>query len=705
MLVSPRVAVVLSIFLVAIGFTTLSHFSGHITTHNLGVVSPNTTPNPSTSGQCAGLWPRNVVEVDYLVVGGGIGGSQTLHDIATAIDLASKAPSPPAGKAKAPPPPPPAPKATIALIEANGRLGGNFYDADVTLPAGYVPNNTTSPPLKFGLGALRVNMLTMLNERRLFNEYNIGLYFSPFRQEMFARGRKQLCDEPGVHDVYTPICSKAPVFTDETQTDSTPYGSAFVGLKGLDDPSFDAWCYLTNSLNLELAPGAVCNYGAFEVPRHPLLNKECNKNLDGTPNTSPNADPNLKCPIEACKDYPDWTSFLQGYFSEEYAFFLEYDNFGFHGEYAESVDACAYLDWSIREWNTASNMGYPIGGMSAMAIRAAERAQNVGANVYMNEAAMCIRTGHPGFKYEVKTASHTFRVRNFMFLNLPPIALARVDGDIPQALLAKPEAQFPIPTMAATFAMQWTPNTPAWFYPYIKATEDGSVNQWSLRQFGEGCFSRLEVVNVPYNRFHNTIRAVYSDSACQPMWIELITNAEAKLQGGMSLLDAYSEVIERAMLELKNNFPDATIPPPIWVKGAILEHAWHYGRQQHDAHNMTNAKVFDFAKAPLGDQPLCLIGEAYNMRFSGWSEGALISSRNCITSRFNSSTLGASLRNIYSTRDAIIADDFDTLTACPSSLSNEYCGPYGPFQADGTLHQPFCVGNMGTDNTVCKNWV
>jgi hypothetical protein len=303
----------------------------------------------------------------------------------------------------------------------------------------------------------------------------------------------------------------------------------------------------------------------------------------------------------------------------------------------------------------------------------------------------------------VRTPSYTIQVKKWLFLAIPNVDIHRVGqigGDIIEELRAKDETTYARNASVATISMQWAPNQPAWFYPYL----DIINGNYSLRQYGDlGCFSRLEIWDTPHHRFQNGIRVVYSDAHCKEMWDDLIRIGEARYAAGMSLLVAYDATIARVMQELRASFPNATIPEPVWVRGATWEHAWYFGEPNR---NMTNQQVVEFAKSPLGNnENICLIGDAWNGDYSGHAESALISSRNCLTQpRFANGVLKNRIASVYATRDNIIPNTFDALTACPSGLPNEYCGPYGPYKPDGTLHQNFCVGNMGGPSTVCKTF-
>lgn len=618
---------------------------------------------------CSGDWPTTVVSFDYFTVGGGPGGSATTYDITSAIKAS------PVSSINS---------QTIGLIEARDRIGGNFWDVDLVKPAGYAVG---SPPLRIGMGGLRVNMLTLLNERRMFSELGVPLLFTPFRQHQFTRGRNNLCAVPAPDQTFTNFCSNANTFINESNVGASPIGSAFIGLGATlpyGDPSYDGWCFLTNSVEYPAADA-----GCVPIPPHPLTGLTCNDS---------SSDQRRWCPQKACKQYVDFKSFIAGYLSPEYAYFMEMDNVGFRGDYQRSFDACAYLDWQTREWNTASNNGMPVGGMSQLPLRAVARAKALGAKVYTSQPAMCVRRKPAASTgthlYEVRTPGYTFNVGKWLNLAIPNIDVHRVGkigGDIINELRAKKETTFARNASVATISMQWNPDTPAWFYDYL----DVINGNYSLRQYGdEGCFSRLEIWDTPYHRYHNGIRVVYSDAHCKELWDDLIRRGEARYAAGLTLLVAYNETIARVMQELHASFPGATIPAPVWVRGASWEHAWYFGEPLR---NMTNAQVTQFALAPLGaSEKLCLIGDAWNGKYSGHAESALISSRKCLTqSRFASGTLASRLAKIYSDRDAIIANNFNALTACPSGLPNEYCGPYGPYNTDGTLHHDYCVGNSG----------
>lgn len=218
----------------------------------------------------------NYLEVDYLVVGAGAGGGVTIDDISRAVRQNNMK------------------KDSFAIVEINDYIGGNLKDVPIVQPPGYPSNPKTQPPLIAPMGGARVNQLTMLNERRYLSEIGANVYFTPWQNRVLARGRDVNCKKPLPGQVFSEICT----------SDPSIQNGAFRNLSNYyQDASFAAYCYLTNSVQYP------CDYGEYKIPPHPVTNKQCNKNLDGTPNTSPKADPNLLCPQDACKLYPDWREY------------------------------------------------------------------------------------------------------------------------------------------------------------------------------------------------------------------------------------------------------------------------------------------------------------------------------------------------------------------------------------------------------------
>ncbi len=139
---------------------------------------------------------------------------------------------------------------------------------------------------------------------------------------------------------------------------------------------------------------------------------------------------------------------------------------------------------------------------------------------------------------------------------------------------------------------------------------------------------------------------MYSDFRCARMFSDLISIGEET--------GDWSKLTARVLVELRGAFPNVTIPEPVTVHGAIIEHAWHWAKGTHD--DITNHAAMEWAAAPLGEAPVCLVGESQYSYYSGWIEGALRSSRRCLSGRIGGE-VGARLQEIYSARDGIVPGD------------------------------------------------
>lgn len=374
--------------------------------------------------------------------------------------------------------------------------------------------------------------------------------------------------------------------------------------------------------------------------------------------------------------------------------------------------ACSYLLWTTREWQTTSVVGYPLGGLSQIPKRGVARAQARGAKLYIKQGVRCIeRNGSSMFT--AHTDNYTFLVKKFLFLNVPAFYFQNdlgpnnIYGSVGLELARAKRMQYPQGYKVNLVSMQWPPNEPSWHYKFL----DKRNGNYTPRAFGDfGCFSRFEMFDTPITRFANILRPVYSDFRCQRLWQRLIQKGQARLGTVTNnTVEAHSELVDTVMQELHSLFPEEIIPRPVWVAGQVWEHAWFFGSAAtNDDPDMIDESIFNWATEPLTGENLCLIGESYNTRFSGWVEGTMISSRSCLTKRFPPNTgIGRQLVKIYAKRDKIIANNFDVLTKCPSPLRNEYCGPYGPYNPDGTLvGNTFCAGSKGGPfkASKCKPW-
>lgn len=175
---------------------------------------------------------------------------------------------------------------------------------------------------------------------------------------------------------------------------------------------------------------------------------------------------------------------------------------------------------------------------------------------------------------------------------------------------------------------------------------DSTAGNWSLRTYGDtACFSRLEIIDTPYSRCTNAIRAVYSDWQCRQMWLDLIEPAQAS--GNWTLVQ------QRVMVELRDAFPELgdDIPDPVLISGDIFDTAWHWAKPEYD--DISNGEHAEWAAQPLGDEQVCLSSESVHIYYAGWSEAALRSARQCLLTRMTGDLLG-NLTAVYAARDVAV---------------------------------------------------
>ena len=74
-----------------------------------------------------------------------------------------------------------------------------------------------------------------------------------------------------------------------------------------------------------------------------------------------------------------------------------------------------------------------------------------------------------------------------------------------------------------------------------------------------------------------------------------------------------------------------TIPKPLKTHVQVWPAAWHWLSAGASG---THADLFAWAAEPLKGEDVALVGEAYNVQRSGWSDGAFKSSINLLNTRY-----------------------------------------------------------------------
>lgn len=136
--------------------------------------------------------------------------------------------------------------------------------------------------------------------------------------------------------------------------------------------------------------------------------------------------------------------------------------------------------------------------------------------------------------------------------------------------------------------------------------------------------------------------------------------------------------------------------------GVQVDPAWYWAGGPYD--DISNGDMALWAATPLGAEPICLMGEWAHNYYAAWTEGALRSSRQCLSTRYPPSTpIGDQLQRIYTTRDSISpgsgwldSQNFNNIAPVTGvkTWSNEYWWPYDYKKADA--EQKYCQwSNIG----------
>jgi hypothetical protein len=323
--------------------------------------------------------------------------------------------------------------------------------------------------------------------------------------------------------------------------------------------------------------------------------------------------------------YPDFRSYIRGVAGFEEFQFL-HDVSRFRADFEAPLDARGYLDYLDEEWDVCCDASYPIGGMSAF-IRGMEREATAdGAQIFTSEPVS--EVSRDGTRYKIVTSGHVVTADKVVFA-VPPVALQWITGDVADDIKEQPEFQAIIGIKVVTVT-EWFPT--AWWEQIENPVDSSKIwRAWS----NEHCFNFLEIPVDAYGIAQKAIRTVYDDDqACVEFWEDTY---EA---GGEA---AVAAEVKRGMEHMFNNNGVSapitiTIPDPIKTHVQIWPAAWHWLRA--GSQGMTNADLFDWAVAPLGSEPVGMVGEAYNVQRSGWSDAAYKSSINLLNEKYGLSLPG-----------------------------------------------------------------
>jgi hypothetical protein len=255
-----------------------------------------------------------------------------------------------------------------------------------------------------------------------------------------------------------------------------------------------------------------------------------------------------------------------------------------------------------------------------------QRLRASGVRVFTSEAAKCIDNNDSGsvptdYLYRVSTSQRSFYAKKKLLINIPPRPFRRnIKGKLGTSLSKQSEMNYILPNQVIT-VMAWWPER--WWDQLVFDPSDPDISPYNaFRIVTDGeCVNRLEFPGNPYAKAQNVTRIVYDDGQCVPYWTKYIREGR--------LTDMKQEILR----QVRSLLPSINILDMVGIHASVQPNAWHF-LKPFSPH--TNVQIKDWALAPLGDasQPLCLIGEGFNLQRSGWSDGAVKSSLYCLKAHF-----------------------------------------------------------------------
>jgi len=318
--------------------------------------------------------------------------------------------------------------------------------------------------------------------------------------------------------------------------------------------------------------------------------------------------------------YPDFRSYIVSQVGGEGFAFL-HDMSRFRADFEYPLDARGYMDYLDEEWDVCCTPSYPVGGMSQFIKRMATKTTENGGQIFLAEPVSKIERAGGG--YQLTTSKRTVNAMKIV-IAIPPHALEWITGDVADAIKAQRQFKEIIGVKVVTIT-QWWPNR--WWAnlrnPSLTAPEDNLWRAWST----EHCFNLIEMPLQQYAVDQAVTRSAYVDDRnCVDFWESLLdTGGEA----------AVAAEIKRGLEYMFNTTNLAgspvTLPAALKTHVQIWPAGWHWLRAGAKS---TNAQVFDWSIEPLAGEPVALVGEAYNVNRSGWSDGAFKSSIRVLNTKY-----------------------------------------------------------------------
>jgi hypothetical protein len=301
----------------------------------------------------------------------------------------------------------------------------------------------------------------------------------------------------------------------------------------------------------------------------------------------------------------------------------------FRADFEYPLDARGYMDYLDEEWDTCCQASYPVGGMSSFIRGMEERAKASGVRFFKGQQVVSIDHNKQGSRYRVRSTATgesgntTIVNANKLVIAVSPYWLNQIGGEVATAIKDRPEYKQIIGVRVVTIT-QWWPES--WWLQIKDPAKTADNNVWRAWST-DLCLNFIEIPQEPYAAAAKVTRTVYDDDIrCVQFWEELAKQ-------GMPVLEAE---LQSQLTKLFNNNGASTpatvaIPKPLKTYMHVWPDAWHWLTASA---TLTNKDLANWAVQPLSGEDVGLVGEAYYVNRSGWSDGAYKSSIRLLNEKY-----------------------------------------------------------------------
>ncbi|MFO0679426.1 MAG: FAD-dependent oxidoreductase [Polyangiaceae bacterium] len=329
-------------------------------------------------------------------------------------------------------------------------------------------------------------------------------------------------------------------------------------------------------------------------------------------------------------EYPNFQTYVKKVVGAEgYAFLRDMSRF--RADFEMELDARGYLDYFDEEWDNCCTPSYPKGGMSAFIRGMETAATKAGARIFKEEGVTSIAKNAAG-GYDLVTAKQKVHATKLV-LGLPPSGLDKVTGDVADRIKEQSNYKSIVGAKVATITQFW----PEAWWKAVKnpaATKDPNVwRAWTTTH----CMNFIEIPYEPN-----------VDAGPEDPRAASSTGRNASTSGRSSpRKDGQGRGRTPELTAVFNNGVSTpatvTIPKPNKTVVQIWPDAWHWLKA---GATITNAQLSDWALEPLAGEPVALVGEAYWVNRSGWSDGAYKSSLRLLNTKYGMTLPGLATKSM-----------------------------------------------------------